>query len=384
MRADAGKVCYKHKTIDNLAYLCYNRGEMIKLQSRIRDFCCLVLIGLIGIFLAFSCFLRPGAAFADDETSDDTMHFVTIYDDGAELTVKTAAPTVKDVLERAEISINDADLVEPALDSVITSDDYNINIHRARPALVIDGMNRRYVMTASFDPKTIVREAGLTVYDGDEIIIDVNRSFLEAGAVSTYRVERNGGRTLTIEESIPYATETRYDYNLAKGERQLEQPGEDGRRLSIYEVKFENNVEVSRELISEETVLEPVPEIIVVGAKATIPPERAQCANWAREAGVAEEDLQVALDLIYHESGCRYNAKNSSSGAYGIPQALPGNKMATKGDDWETNPVTQIRWMIDYVNGRYGGWQQAMNFWRCLGTCSSKNGTVNNKASYWY
>lgn len=335
------------------------------------------------MFLVASCLFGVGAAFADNENSNDEMHFVTIYDDGSELTIKTTAPTVKDVLERTEIAINDSDLVEPALDSEIDSDDYNINIYRARPALVIDGMNRRYVMTASLDPKSIARDAGLTVYDGDEITLEVNRNFLETGAVSTYRVQRNGGRTLTLEESIPYHTETRYDYNLAKGERRLEQAGTDGRRLSIYEVKFENNVEVSRELTSEEVVLEPVPEIVTVGVKASIPPERAECANWAREAGVAEEDLQVALDLIYHESGCRYNARNASSGAYGIPQALPGNKMATKGDDWETNPVTQIRWMIDYINGRYGGWQQAMNFWQCIGACTSKNGTVN-KVTYWY
>ena len=341
------------------------------------------MILVTGMFLAASSLFGVGAVFADDENSDDVMRFVTIYDNGATLTIKTAAPTVKDVLERTEITISDSDLVEPALDSKIDSNDYNINIYRARPALVIDGINRRYVMTASFDPKTIAREAGLTIYDGDEITIEANRNFLEAGAVSTYQVERNGGRTLTVEESIPYSTETRYDYSLAKGERQLEQPGTEGRRLSVYEVKFENNVEISRELISEEVVLEPTPEIVIIGAKAAIPPERAQCADWAREAGVAEEDLQVALDLIYHESGCRYNARNASSGAYGIPQALPGNKMATKGDDWETNPVTQIRWMIDYVNGRYGGWQQAMNFWQCLGTCTSKNGTVN-KVTYWY
>lgn len=357
---------------------------MIKLHSKVRNFCCFALIALAGIVLAGSCFSRSSVAFAEDENSDNEMHFVTIYDDGSYLTVKTSAPTVKDALERADITINDADLVEPALDSVIDNNEYNINIYRARPALVIDGINRRYIMTASYDPKTIVREAGLTVYDGDQIISEVNQNFLEAGAVSTYRVERNGGRTLTVEEAIPYATETRYDYNLAKGERQLEQAGEDGRRVSIYTVKFENNIEVSRELVSETVALEPIPEIIVVGAKAAIPPERAQCANWAREAGVAEEDLQVALDLIYHESGCRYNATNASSGAYGIPQALPGNKMASKGGDWETNPVTQIRWMIDYVKGRYGGWQEAMNFWRCLGTCTSKNGTVKNKTSYWY
>jgi len=45
----------------------------------------------------------------------------------------------------------------------------------------------------------------------------------------------------------------------------------------------------------------------------------------------------------------------AGSGAYGIPQALPGSKMASAGPDWRTNPATQIRWMISYVNERYGG-----------------------------
>ena len=340
---------------------------MIKLQSKIRDFCCLALILLIGVFLAASYFLRPSVVFADDEASDDTMHFVTIYDDGDYLTVKTAANTVREVLESAEIAVNDSDLVEPALDSEINSDDYNVNIYRARPALVIDGMNRRYVMTASYDPKTIVREAGLTVYDGDQITTEVNQNFLEAGAVSTYRVERNGGRTLTIEESLPYPTETHYDYNLAKGERQLEQAGEDGRRLCVYEVKFEDNIEVSRELISEEVVVEPVPEIVTVGAKISVPPAQETCLGWLREVGVPEEDLEAALYIIYHESSCRVDAENPSSGAYGIPQALPGNKMASAGDDWRTNPLTQLRWMDDYVRRRYGSWQGALEFKKTKG-----------------
>ena len=71
----------------------------------------------------------------------------------------------------------------------------------------------------------------------------------------------------------------------------------------------------------------------------------------------------MALTLIYRESGCRFDAANAS-GAYGIPQALPGSKMASAGADWQTNPVTQIRWMIGYVTGRYGGWNQAWNFWQ--------------------
>lgn len=54
----------------------------------------------------------------------------------------------------------------------------------------------------------------------------------------------------------------------------------------------------------------------------------------------------------------------AGSGAYGLPQALPGHKMASAGRDWRTNPVTQIRWMIRYVNERYGGACNAWAFWQ--------------------
>ena len=58
--------------------------------------------------------------------------------------------------------------------------------------------------------------------------------------------------------------------------------------------------------------------------------------------------------LWQKESGWDYRAANPSSGAYGIPQALPGSKMATKGGDWRTNPLTQIAWGLDYIEGSYG------------------------------
>lgn len=62
------------------------------------------------------------------------------------------------------------------------------------------------------------------------------------------------------------------------------------------------------------------------------------------------------LDTLWgdRESGWDVHAYNSSSGAYGIPQALPGYKMATAGPDWENNPTTQITWGLGYIAGRYG------------------------------
>jgi hypothetical protein len=61
------------------------------------------------------------------------------------------------------------------------------------------------------------------------------------------------------------------------------------------------------------------------------------------------------LDALYtRESGWNVYADNPTSSAYGIPQALPGSKMASAGSDWATNPVTQIRWGLGYIQDRYG------------------------------
>ena len=63
------------------------------------------------------------------------------------------------------------------------------------------------------------------------------------------------------------------------------------------------------------------------------------------------------------ESGWVYNAENPS-GAYGIPQALPGSKMASAGADWMTNPATQIRWGLGYIKSTYGDPCSAWAFWQ--------------------
>jgi hypothetical protein len=68
-------------------------------------------------------------------------------------------------------------------------------------------------------------------------------------------------------------------------------------------------------------------------------------------------DLQqmACLDKLWtKESHWNERARNKSSGAYGIPQAYPASKLASAGGDWETNPATQIKWGIGYIDGRYG------------------------------
>ncbi|MYS15046.1 transglycosylase SLT domain-containing protein [Streptomyces sp. SID4982] len=71
--------------------------------------------------------------------------------------------------------------------------------------------------------------------------------------------------------------------------------------------------------------------------------------------------------IVEHESGWNVSARNSSSGAYGLVQALPASKMSSAGSDWKTNPATQIKWGLDYMNSRYGSPTQAWSFWQANG-----------------
>ncbi|KAA6214256.1 lytic transglycosylase domain-containing protein [Streptomyces albofaciens JCM 4342] len=76
------------------------------------------------------------------------------------------------------------------------------------------------------------------------------------------------------------------------------------------------------------------------------------------------DQFQCFSNIVDHESGWNYRATNASSGAYGLVQALPGTKMASAGADWRTNPATQIKWGLNYMNSRYNSPCGAWSFWQ--------------------
>jgi hypothetical protein len=89
----------------------------------------------------------------------------------------------------------------------------------------------------------------------------------------------------------------------------------------------------------------------------------AQIQAMARQM-VAGGQWQCFSNIVNHESSWNYRAVNASSGAYGLFQALPGSKMSSVGADWQTNPATQIKWGLNYMNSRYGSPCQAWSFWQ--------------------
>lgn len=82
---------------------------------------------------------------------------------------------------------------------------------------------------------------------------------------------------------------------------------------------------------------------------------------------VPASQFQCFSKIINQESTWNYKAVNSSSGAYGLVQALPGSKMASAGADWRTNPATQIKWGLNYMEDRYGSPCAAWTFHQANG-----------------
>lgn len=99
----------------------------------------------------------------------------------------------------------------------------------------------------------------------------------------------------------------------------------------------------------------------------------AQCHAWANEAGMTLSP--AAISLIDKESDCNPTVQNPTSSACGIAQNIRGCNSAGYGYD----PVQQLIWMNSYVTGRYGSWEEALDFWKCIGLCRGIN-----KTSTWY
>jgi hypothetical protein len=108
--------------------------------------------------------------------------------------------------------------------------------------------------------------------------------------------------------------------------------------------------------------------MVLTAAPAQAAPSTATQAKAIAHKMIPDDAQYNAFSrIVEHESGWNVTATNSSSGAYGLVQALPGAKMASAGSDWKTNPATQIEWGLDYMNSRYGSATDAWAFWQANG-----------------
>ncbi|MER6981069.1 transglycosylase SLT domain-containing protein [Streptomyces carpinensis] len=104
-----------------------------------------------------------------------------------------------------------------------------------------------------------------------------------------------------------------------------------------------------------------------VPAQAATPTSATDAKTIAHQMIPDAAQFNAFSHIVERESGWNIHATNASSGAYGLVQALPASKMSSAGTDWKTNPETQIKWGLDYMNSRYGSPAAAWKFWQANG-----------------
>ena len=172
--------------------------------------------------------------------------------------------------------------------------------------------------------------------------------------------------TVTEDAEQPYETVEEKTDTLMEGETQVKTAGVNGVVRTTYQVTSANGTETSREVLSQVRVTEKVDEVVLVGtgtvattanlaaAGTDAASAQAVARSMMSSYGWGDDQFTCLVNLWNRESNWNYRAQNSSSGAYGIPQALPGSKMVSAGSDWASNPATQITWGLGYISGRYG------------------------------
>lgn len=285
------------------------------------------LVAVVLIAVA-SFFVLSMQTFATADNSNNQTRVVTIYDESEEKTIITHANSVQDALNDANISVSEYDSISPSADAKLSDSSVIINIHRARPVLVVDGSRQVRVITSAQSDAEIVKAAGITMYAEDQSSLSAVQDILYSGGAGleltinrakvvnlelygqtmtvrtqaktvdellkeknitpgvddgmnlgandaitdqmNLRIWRNGIQTVTTTENIAFSTKTVTDLTKKYGSREVQTTGQDGQKTVIYQIEIKDGEEISRQVISEVVNVEPIEQVEVIGMKSDL------------------------------------------------------------------------------------------------------------------
>ena len=377
-----------------------------------------------GLLLLTAVFLL---VFHKEVVPSKNAYIAIISYDHHTQTVPTKEPTVGALLKALHITLNEGDVVEPSANTSIKQEDFRINIYRAVPVEIVDNGQKTYTFSAATTPRSVASQAGIRTFAEDELSYQANTNFIAdpsigkqvvidratpvninlygtltiththaktvgelvkekrirlakndqvTPAVNTplspntqVVIARNGTKLETVTEQITMPTQTIQDDSLAFGTSAIRQQGSPGQQVTTYEDKLVNGQVVGRTAIQTVVTQAAVTQIVVVGTSLS------GIKGDMALAGIGPGDYNYVDYIVSHESGwCPTKAQGEhycpaipddpmTPNGYGLCQATPGYKMQTAGADWQTNPVTQLRWCNGYALGRYGSWGAAYSHW---------------------
>lgn len=294
---------------------------------------------------------------------------VEIVDGSNKIYGLSAAKTPRAVAQQVGAGIfpEDTPNVEPAVDFIRDgSIGSRIVVSRATPVNVDLYGTPVVLRTHAKTVAELIKEKGIKLIKNDQIV-PAPTTLVTPGMQLSFI--RTGTKVVTATEAIKAPVQTINDDTLAYGTNAVRQQGSDGQQVVTYQITLENNVETGRTVIQKIVTKQPVTSVVVVGTSLS------GIKGDMALAGIAPSDYEYADYIISHESGwcptkaqgqyggCPpYSGSVPSYGGYGLCQSTPGSKMASAGDDWATNPITQLRWCSNYAS-RYGGWAGAYQHW---------------------
>jgi uncharacterized protein YabE (DUF348 family) len=325
----------------------------------------LVLLAVSALFVAFLS--RHDKPVAD-------AFVVIIKHDKATQVVPSREPTVGSLLKKLDITLNEGDVVEPAITAPINQEDFRINVYRAVPVQVVDNGHVTFAFSAATTPRSIAAQIGLTTYAEDKVVTKPIDNFVTQGAIgeqvvidratpvnftlyganTTARTQattvaglikekgikmtkddqvtpapatpitpnmavtivRNGIITQAVTEPIAPPIQAIQDPNLAMGTSAVRQAGTPGEQITTYEVKTENGQVVSRNPIHTVVTRQPVTQIVVQGTSLS-----GIKGNMAL-VGISPSDYMYVDYIISHESGW---CPTKAQGQYGACPPYSGS-----------------------------------------------------------
>jgi hypothetical protein len=247
----------------------------------------------------------------------------------------------------------------------------------------------KIVLGDNFTTVKSVLEAGDITLNPDDTVTPALDTPVNESTVIT--ISSSDSKIETSESEIAFNTIEEQTDSLPSGTKKVQSEGQAGVMVTTSLVTVAGGKNTSSNVFASYVKTAPVNKVVLVGtgkvATSTSGSSSSSTSTQASTAtaststapvgdsqsiahqmvlsrGWSESDFTCLVQLWNRESGWRTNAANPS-GAYGIPQALPGSKMASAGADWATNPATQISWGLGYIAGRYstpcGAWAHSQS-----------------------
>ena len=301
--------------------------------------------------------------------------------DGRQRDVWTTAPTVAAAL--AQLGYSTADFTSVSRDKRLPLSPTDIAVRTPKAVTVVNNGKPSDVTTTDSTVGALLGDLGITVDSNDRVTPSATTAISDNLTIVVKHVSKV---TISRDKAIPYATRTVQDSSRPAGQTQVVTAGRNGLERITWALVYIDGKLAGRTTLSTTVVHRPVTKVVSVGTKQTYvaptsggsggstysapapSPGSAQAIakQLLAQRGWGNDQFSCLVTLWNHESGWNVHAANPS-GAYGIPQALPGSKMGSAGPDWQNDATTQIKWGIGYIANRYGTPCGAWSQWQANG-----------------